>query len=338
MFFLSLKRFFKHKVAMISLGILAFFYILAIFAPFFAPYHYDYEKREKAYHPPVKIHIIKDGRLVFPFVYNYKLRLKDGRKIYICDKTKPYPIKLFFKGRLVGTSEPAMLYLLGSDWNGRDILSRIIYGARISLSIGIVGVLITFSLGLLIGGISGYFGGITDTIIMRFVELMMSFPSFYLLLSLRAIFPLDMPSWKIYIMIVIILSLIEWGGIARVIRGMVLSIREKEFILAEKALGASPLRIIISHILPNTLSYVIVSACLSIPSYIISESALSLLGLGINEPFPSWGNMLSRCMDYSVISQYSWVLASGFFIFLSVLLFNLISDGLRDTGDPRAVF
>lgn len=323
-------------MAMVCVGILALFYIAAIFAPFFAPYHYDYERRDKAYHPPTKIHIIKDGRLVVPFIYNYKIKLRDYKKIWFEDKAKAYPIKLFENGRLFGVSKPAMLYLLGSDWNGRDILSRLIYGARISLSIGIIGVLISFSLGLFIGGIAGYFGGIIDTIIMRLIELMMSFPSFYLLLGLRAIFPLDMPSWKVYIMIVIILSLIEWGGIARVIRGMVLSLREKEFILAEKALGASSLRIIVSHILPNTFSYVIVSACLSIPSYILSESALSLLGLGINEPFCSWGNMLSRAMDYSVLCSCFWILAPGFFIFFSVLLFNILSDGLRDAFDPRA--
>ncbi|MEW6102470.1 MAG: ABC transporter permease [bacterium] len=338
MFFLSLKRLARHRLAMISLGILGFLYILAIFANLFAPYHYDYEKRNKAYHPPVKIHFIRNGRLAFPFVYEYKVEWRDYKRVWFEDKTKPYPIKLFFKGRLFGIENPAMLYLLGSDWNGRDILSRLIYGARISLSIGIIGVLISFSLGLLIGGISGYFGGWIDTAIMRFVELIMSFPAFYLLLSLRAIFPLDLPSCYVYIMIVIILSFIEWGGIARVIRGMVLSIREKEFILAEKAIGASSLRIIISHILPNTLSYAIVAACLSIPSYILSESALSMIGLGINEPFPSWGNMLSRAMDYSVLSSCFWILSPGFLIFICVLSFNLLSDGLRDAFDPRAVF
>ncbi len=338
MFFLSLKRLMRHKLAMISLGILAFLYILAIFADFFAPYHYDHERRNKAYHSPVTIHIIKDGKLSFPFIYNYKMEWKDYKRTWSYDKTKPYPIKPFYKGRLFGVDEPAILCLLGSDWNGRDILSRLIYGARISLSIGILGVLISFSLGLLVGGISGYFGGKIDTIIMRLIELIMSFPGFYLLLGLRAIFPLDMPSWKVYIMIIGILSLIEWGGIARVIRGMVLSIREKEFILAEKALGASHLRIIISHILPNTLSYALVSACLSIPGYILGESALSLIGLGINEPFPSWGNMLSRAMDYSLLTDCPWILAPGFLIFISVLLFNLLADGLRDAFDPRAVF
>ncbi|MEW6680253.1 MAG: ABC transporter permease [bacterium] len=338
MFLLSLKRLIRHRLAMISLGILGFLYILAIFADFFACYHYDYEKRDKAYHPPVKIYFIKDGKITFPFVYKYKMTWKDYKRVWLPDKTKPYFLKLFFKGRLFGVEEPAMLYLLGSDWNGRDILSRLIYGARISLSIGIIGVLISFSLGLLIGGISGYFGGWIDTAIMRTVELIMSFPAFYLLLSLRAIFPLDLPSYQVYIMIVVILSFIEWGGIARIIRGMVLSIREKEFILAEKALGASSLRIILSHILPNTLSYAIVAAGLSIPSYILSESALSMIGLGINEPWPSWGNMLSRAMDYSVLSSCFWILSPGFLIFVSVLSFNLLSDGLRDAFDPRAIF
>jgi len=327
-----------HRSIIIGGGILLVLYTLAIFAPFFAPYSYDYEKRDRAYHPPVAVHIIKDKKLHWPYIYNYKMEWKDYKRVWCEDKTKVYPIKLFSKGRLLSVDEPAMLYLLGSDWNGRDILSRLIYGARVSLSVGIIGVLISFSLGLLVGGISGYFGGRMDNIIMRLIELIMSFPAFYLILSLRAVFPLDLPSIYVYFLIVFIISFVEWGGIARVIRGMVLSIREKEFTLAEKAIGAGSLRIIIHHILPNTFSYCLVAACLSIPSYILGESALSLIGLGINEPWTSWGSMLSRAMDMSILSSCWWVITPGFLIFLSVLSFNLIADGLRDIFDPRAHF
>jgi peptide/nickel transport system permease protein len=335
--------------ACIILGIL---YTLAIFADFFAPYPYTYGMRRKAYHPPVKVHILKDGRLHRPFIYNYKLVwTEDFEREWVEDKSKPYPIKLFVKGkpyklfgfiktdiRLFGTDRPSSCFLLGSDWNGRCILSRLIHGGRISLSIGVIGVLVSFSLGMLIGGVAGYFGGRIDTVIMRMVELLMSFPAFYLMLSLRAVFPLDMSSVCVYLMIVLILSLIGWGGMARVIRGMVLSLREREFILAERALGASSFRIVTKHILPNTTSYALVSASLSIPEYILGESILSLLGLGINEPYSSWGNMLARAMDISVLSSYPWILAPGFLIFITVVSFNLLGDGLRDCFDPRSAF
>jgi peptide/nickel transport system permease protein len=338
---ISLKRLIHHKQALFAGSILLFLYMLAIFAQFFAPYPLMYGERDKAYHPPVAIHIFEKGDLCRPFIYNYHLILtKDYEKSWSEDMTIKYPIRLFIKDkdgiRLFGVDKPSSLFLLGSDWNGRDILSRLIYGSRISLSIGIIGVFLSFSLGMLVGGIAGYFGGRIDTVIMRSLELLMSFPSFYLILSLRAVFPLSLSSTQVYLMIVIIMSLIGWGGVARVIRGMVLSLREMEFVLAQKALGASSLRIITQDILPNTISYAIVSASISIPDYILGESVLSLLGLGINEPQPSWGNMLTRAMDMSTLSSYPWILAPGFVIFITVICFNLLSDGLRDSFDPKS--
>ncbi len=264
-------------------------------------------------------------------------KLKEGQKIYTPINTKKYYIKFFPKGRLFGVEEPARIYLLGSDWNGRDILSRIIYGSRVSLSIGIVGVGISLMFGLIIGGISGYFGGKIDTLTMRLVELLMSFPTFYLMLALRAVFPLALPSIMVYIMIIVILSFLGWPGLARVIRGMVLSLREREYILATKALGGGTPRILFRHLLPQTFSYTIVVASLSIPGYILGESALSLLGLGIMEPYASWGNMLSRAMSISDIQFHSWILWPGFFIFITVMAFDFLGDGLRDILDPRAV-
>jgi peptide/nickel transport system permease protein len=225
---------------------------------------------------------------------------------------------------------------LGSDWNGRDILSRLIYGSRVSLSIGLLGVMISFTIGMIVGGISGYFGGRLDTFLMRLVEVIMCFPDFYLMLALRAAFPLELPSTVIYLLIVGIMSFIGWAGMARVIRGIVLSVREREYVLAAKAYGVTHIAIIIKHVLPNTFSYAIVAATLSIPGYILGEAALSLLGLGINEPHASWGNMLTAAMNLSDMVQHPWILVPGIAIFVTVMAFNLLGDGLRDAFDPKA--
>jgi peptide/nickel transport system permease protein len=268
---------------------------------------------------------------------------------YLPIKEKIYPIRLFYRGdeyklfglfrlnlHLFGVDKPAKIHIFGSDWNGRDIFSRLLYAGRISLSIGILAVLLSFAIGMIIGGIAGYFGGLIDNLLMRIVEVIMSFPGFYLLLALRAVFPLGLSSSTVYILIVLIMSFIGWASLARVIRGIVLSIKEREYILAAKALGKHPLKIILSDILPNTCSYAIVAATLSIPMYILSESALSLLGLGITEPQASWGNMLTKAMNISDMTQHPWILIPGFFIFLAVMGYNLLGDGLRDAFDPKA--
>ena len=338
------KKIFRHKTALAGGIILFLLYFGAVFAEFFSPYPFDFETRVKAYHPPTTVHFSPG-----PYIYEYKMEFVEGERIYTPIKTKRYYLKFFVKGEpyklwglfphrlhLIGVNGPARLFLLGSDWNGRDILSRIIYGSRISLSIGLIGVTISLTLGLIIGGISGYFGGKIDTIIMRLVELLMSFPGFYLMLALRAVFPLAMPSITVYLMIVTILALIGWPGLARVIRGMTLSIREREYILATKALGGSTPRILFRHLLPQTFSYALIAATLSIPGYILGESALSLLGLGIMEPYASWGNMLKRAMSITEIQFHPWILIPGIFIFITVMAFNFVGDGLRDILDPRA--
>jgi peptide/nickel transport system permease protein len=240
--------------------------------------------------------------------------------------------------RLFGVDEPARLYLLGADYRGRDLLSRIVYGSRISLSIGFVGVVVSFFVGMVVGGISGFFGGRTDDVLMRICEMVMMIPGFYLMLALRAAFPPGLSSVEVYFMIVLIMSFIGWAGLARVIRGMVLSIREKEFVTAAIASGENSLRIILRYILPNTLSYVIVSVTLSIPAYILGESALSLIGVGIQEPYASWGNLLSEAMNIGEIKFHPWILVPGVFIFVAVMAFNFLGDGLRDAFDPRLAF
>ena len=313
-----------------SLTILALLAIGAIFADLIAPYPYDLQNRQQPYHPPTKIHIFKDGKLSFPYVDLYEL--KDPLfKTYV-ETSRSCRLRFFstteFGFKLISVEKPCRIYLLGADKLGRDIFSRLLYGARYSLGIGLIGTAVTFFLGALLGGISGYFGGRVDTLMMRVVEILMSIPTFYLLLSLRAVFPLEMTSGQIFLMIVFILSFLGWAGLARVVRGMVLSIREKEYVLAAQVYGASTVRILRKHILPNTYHYLIVSATLSIPAYIVGESALSLLGLGIQEPQPSWGNMLADVRSINILSSHPWLLSPGMMIFMTILAFNILGDSL----------
>lgn len=347
----ALRRLRRHRLAMVSLGVLVVLYLLMIFADFCAPYNFDSEKRTLSYCPPMRIHFVDaSGRFHWrPFMYEYSYTFDEYYdRIYVQDTSVRYPIKLFAAGEehrllglipmrthLFGVDEPARIYLLGADYRGRDVFSRILYGSRVSLSIGFVGVAISFFVGMIIGGISGYFGGNTDNALMRLSEMVMMIPGFYLMLALRAAFPPNLSSVEVYLMIVLIMSFIGWAGLSRVIRGMVLSIREKEFVTAARATGDGSLRIIIRHILPNTLSYVIVAVTLSIPAYILGESALSLIGVGIQEPYASWGNMLSEAMNIGEIKFHPWILIPGLFIFVSIMAFNFLGDGLRDAFDPR---
>jgi len=316
------------KFSLSLIGIITF---LIIFADFFAPYPYDFQNREAPFHPPTRIHFIKDGKLTFPYVNKYELT-DPLFKVYRENKNISCRLKFFTRTpygfKFVSVEEPCKLYILGADKLGRDVLSRLLYGGRYSLGVAIIGTLTTFLIGAIIGGISGYFGGWVDTSIMRLVEVLMSIPAFYLLLSLRAVFPLELSSGQIFLIIVFILSFLGWASLARVVRGMVLSIREKEFVLAAKTYGASTLRILFKHILPNTYFYLIVSATMSIPAFILGEASLSLLGLGIQEPEPSWGNMLSDVRNVNILASYPWLVAPGVAIFLTILAFNILGDNL----------
>ena len=263
---------------------------------------------------------------------------------------KRFTIKWFIKGweykllgfipgdiHLFGVDRPAQFYLFGADAYGRDVLTRIFFGSRVSLTVGFAGILITFTLGLLLGGMAGYYGGWIDEILMRITEILMSIPSLYLLISLRAILPADLPSHITYLMIIVILSFIGWPGMSRVIRGMVLSIKQSEYVEAARAMGYPTRRIIWKHIIPNTSTYIIVSATLAIPGYILGEAGLSFLGYGIREPQSSWGLMLAQAQRLSVLEQYPWLLLPGVFLFVAILAFNLFGDAMRDAMDPRSL-
>ena len=346
------KTVLKDKFARCASCILLFLYLAVFTASFISPYPKDYSNRDKSYCPPSKIYIINEnGRLSLPYTYNYT-RYFDRENFdtkYIEDRSHKYRVKYFAKGdkyKLFGfiplqrhfynVEKGGELYLLGTDINGRDNFSRLLYGGQISLTIGFLALLVSFPLGMIYGGIAGYLGGKTDFIMMRIAEAIMSIPSFYLLIILAAILPANMTSIQRFSLIVLILALIGWAGFSRVVRGMVLSIKKKEFVTASEAIGASSLRTITHHILPQTLSYVIVAITLSVPSYILSESGLSFLGLGIQQPDASWGNMLKEAQEFINIISRPWLLAPGFLIFVAVLSFNLIGDTIRDAVDPNS--
>lgn len=347
-----IKQLWKDKFARVALVVLGLIYFALFFADFIAPYTKDFSDRTMAYVPPSKIFTIdENGKFSKPYTYNYKREFdaQELKIVYTLDRSQKHYVKFFAQGQkykflglipmkrhLITTDESGRLYLLGTDINGRDVFSRILFGGRISMTIGFLALFVLFPIGLLYGGIAGYFGGKTDMIMMRFAEAVMSIPSFYLLIILASILQSGMTSVQRFMLIVVILALIGWAGFARVVRGMVLSIKNQEYVQAAKSIGASRLRIIVKHILPQTTSFVIVAMTLSVPSYILSESGLSFLGLGIQQPDASWGNMLKEAQEYTNIIYRPWLLTPGFLIFIAVLAFNLIGDTIRDILDPKS--
>jgi len=325
-------------------AILVVLYLAALFAGFVAPYSYDHLDTDYSFHPPIwpklrGFHFVVPRYEQGPGAFAYRLVPNDTKSLHFFIRGDKYKLFGLIPAtiHLFGTGDPNYpVYLLGTDQFGRDAFSRLLYGSQISLSIGIIGIFLSFAFGMIIGGISGYFSGTTDTVIMRLCELIMSIPALYLIISLRATFPPGMSSAQVYAMIVVILSFIGWAGMARVIRGMTLSLREQQFVLAARALGQSHLKVIVRHVLPNTFSYVIVAATLSVPYYILGEVVLSFLGVGIQEPSASWGNMLTAAQNTEYLRNYPWLLAPGAAIFITVLAFNFLGDGLRDAADTKA--
>lgn len=316
------------RTGLFALGMLVVLFILSLAADWTAPYSILQENREHAFHPPVKIRFV-DAQGSFhlrPFVYPTQSHFdRFYRREFTEDISQPCYVR-FFSGRLLSVDLPARLYFMGTDSRGRDIFSRIFYGARVSLSVSILGALLAAAIGLAVGMTAGYFGGATDHILMRISEFFVMIPGLYFLLALRSVLPPGLSSKDTYLMIVVILSFIGWGGMARVIRGMVLSLKENQYVEAAKVLGRNDFKILGDHILPFTGSYLFVVISMSVPGYILGESALSVLGLGIQEPDVSWGNLLTEALSVAHLSLHPWVLWPGIFIVVTSFCFHLMGD------------
>jgi len=343
------RKFKQHKLAILGGGVLAIFYTTALFCEFFSPYDIYKRYPEYMFCPPQRIRFFdEEGFHLRPFVYGLEGEFDIGtfQTTYTLNKAKKYPIYFFVHGdeykfwslfksdiHLFGVKKGTM-FLFGTQELGRDLFSRNIYAARISLSIGLIGVAFSFMLGSMLGGISGYYGGVADTIIQRIVEFLICIPTIPLWMGLAAALPAEWSSIKVYFGITIILSIVGWCGLARVVRGKLISLREDDFITAAKISGSREGRIITRHLLPSFLSYLIVNLTLSIPNMILGETALSFLGLGLRAPVVSWGVLLQEAQNVQTVALHPWLLIPGLFVIIVVLAFNFLGDGLRDAADP----
>lgn len=342
-------RFKQHKVAVFSAAMIVLFYLVAIFADFISVTDINTYRAKFKYVSPTEIHFVdKEGNFTRPFIYdlNRKLNMETLEYEYTQGE-QPYPIKFLHRGypykllglfetniHLMGVNEGAALFLMGSDKLGRDIFSKVVHGAKISLSIGLIGVFLSLVFGVILGGISGFYGGKIDTAIQRLIEVLMSFPSIPLWMALAASLP---PRWSpilVYFIITLLLSVIGWTSIARVVRGIVMRLKEDKYTEAALLSGASNFYIIRKHLLPGATSFVIAQATLSIPAMIIAETSLSFLGIGLRPPVVSWGVLLQEAQSIEVIANYPWILYPAFFVIVTVLFFNFLGDGLRDAADP----
>jgi peptide/nickel transport system permease protein len=343
-------RFRKNRIAVVGTAVYFFFIFIAIFAEFVSPTTKQFRDTSYTYGPPQKVHFVDDqGKFhLRPFVYGIKSTLNQETFEWeiIEDKSERLPIRFFVEGEtyefwglfksdihLFGISD-GILHLWGTDDLGRDVLSRTIYATRISLSIGIFGILTSFIIGLTIGGAAGYFGGRVDNILQRFIEFMVSLPQYPIWMSLAAAVPKEWPPMRIYILITIMIGFFSWTGLARRLRGLVLSIRNEDYAVSAKISGCSDQYIILRHMLPTCLSYIIVDLTVSFPGMILGETALSFLGLGLQAPVVSWGVLLNKVSQLETIVMYPWFLYPAIPLVLAMLAVNLIGDGLRDAADP----
>lgn len=343
-------RYKRHMLAMIGLVCIAGLYISSMFCEFLAPYAKNHRHLEAIYAPPTSVRLFdEEGNLHRPFVYGMTLEIDTETQCmrYVRETGKRYPIRLFVRGdeydfwglwtsdlHLFGVERPGGLFLFGTDRMGRDMFSRCLYGSRISLSIGMMGVFLSLVLGLVLGGVSGYMGGWPDGVIQRAIEIIRCFPSIPLWMGLSAAMPPHWPAMKVYFAITVILSLIGWTDLARMVRGKLIALREEEFVLAARFAGAGHARIIFRHLLPSFMSHIIVTVTLAIPSMILAETALSFLGIGLRPPVTSLGVLLKEAQNVTTIALYPWLLIPVFFVILIVLSFNFVGDGLRDAVDP----
>ncbi len=350
------RRFSRHRFAVAALFLLAVLYLMAVFAEFFSPYTKRWRDLSHAYAPPQLprwswakgFYVYPMQRLVDPVTF---------KKSYLEDRTRVYEVGFLVKGEpyvmwgvlplerhFFGLRNPVRpsdgprptFFFLGADKYGQDIFSRMVYGSRISLSVGLVAIVITFVLGIAIGGLSGYMGGAADNVIQRVIEIINAFPHIPLWLAIGAVLPADWSPLTVYFAITVVLSLLNWTDLARVVRGKILALREEEYVVAARLLGASHARILFRHLLPGFTSHIIVVLTMSVPSMILGETSLSFLGLGLRAPIVSWGVMLQDCLSIQSVADYPWLLVPVVMIVLTVLCFNFLGDGLRDAADPYA--
>lgn len=342
-------KFKRHRIAMLSAVFLILTYSIAFFAEFFAPYALDTRHTNKIYSPPQSIHWFDDGKFVGPYVHGWSYQLNMDKLIreYTEDKTEKYPVQFFCEGddyelwgmfksnaHLMCVDAPGSLYLLGTDRLGHDMLSRIIYGARISLTIGLIGIILSFTMGLTLGGLAGFYGGWIDSSVQRVTEIIRSFPELPLWMALSALLPLNWSPLWIFFGITLILAMLDWTGLARAVRSKILALREEDYTTAAILMGAKPSRVITRHMLPSFFSHLVASASLSIPAMILGETALSFLGLGLRPPITSWGVLLNEAQNINNVAVYPWLMLPVVPVILVILAFNFMGDGLRDAADP----
>ena len=343
-------KFARHRLARIGGTVVFLFYFVAFFAEFLSPYDPRLRDIDNLSASPVRIRIRDEsGKLRLPFVYK-RTRSRDPRTleaIYTEDKNRRYSIRFFTRGdpykmwglfradiHLIGVEENERAYFFGGDQQGRDLLSRIMYGTRISLSIGFIGVALSFGIGIVMGAISGYFGGIADILIQRLIEVLMSIPSLPLWMALSAAIPLEWSIYQVFFAITVILSFMGWPGMARVVRGKLLSIRSEDFVVAAKVSGCTENGIMFRHLVPAFMSYIIASGTLAIPWMILGETSLSFLGIGLQPPAISYGTLLKAAQNVRSVMGEPWLLIPGIFVVVIILSFNFLGDGLRDAADP----
>jgi len=339
----------RHRIAVLSGSILVLMYVSILFTEFLATYSLPHRHTDHIFAPPQSVQFFNKGQFVGPFVLglDYNLNLKTLRREYTPNPDKVQKLRFICHGdtyKLWGLYEmdlhficPApggTFFFLGTDRLGRDIWSRIIYGARISLTVGLIGIAISFFLGLTIGGAAGFFGGWVDNLAQRSIEILRSIPELPLWMGLSAAMPEDWSPLTVFFGLTIILGLVDWPGLARAVRSKLLSLREEDFCTAATLMGAKPRRVIARHLLPNFMSHLIASATLSIPSMILAETALSFLGLGLRPPVTSWGVLLVEAQNFQAVAVYPWLLFPAIPVIITVLAFNFFGDGLRDAADP----